>query len=272
MYFTNYDSLFNDTIINEGDLHMIPEYIQNIILRYDKEVCNEISAINLAIERIKDSLKVINEVISSDLFSYMKSDKIFDKEKENQLLQDAQTLREFISSIDNIHESKVVKKSQMITFHKNLSIQDIIVLKTTQKCKHESHEMQDVIAKIPVLYDTCDVQCLDVQLAYCKTCGKYYMLKSDFDMISGIILCQVVDQTTNSTNSQDDNFIALQKQSVLYRCGYTVSSQRKLSAEARRIILCSVIESRLMTKLEIKDHLICLLNVEGKFHRGRTQL
>lgn len=109
MYFINYDSLFNDTIINEGDLHMIPEYIQNIILRYDKEVCNEISAINLAIERIKDSLKVINEVISSDLFSYMKSDKIFDKEKENQLLQDAQTLREFISSIDNVHESKVVK-------------------------------------------------------------------------------------------------------------------------------------------------------------------
>ena len=92
MYFINYDSLFNDTIINEGDLHMIPEYIQNIILRYDKEVCNEISAINLAIERIKDSLKVINEVISSDLFSYMKSDKIFDKEKENQLLQDAQTV------------------------------------------------------------------------------------------------------------------------------------------------------------------------------------
>ena len=75
------------------------------------------------------------------------------------------------------------------------------------------------------------------------------MLKSDFDMISGIILCQVVDQTTNSTNNQDDNFIALQKQSVLYRCGYTVSSQRKLSAEARR-----------------------LLNVEVKFHRGRTQL
>lgn len=68
------------------------------------------SAINLAIERIKDSLKVINEVISSDLFSYMKSDKIFDKEKENQLLHDAQTLREFISSIDNIHESKVAKK------------------------------------------------------------------------------------------------------------------------------------------------------------------
>lgn len=264
MYFINYDSLFNDTIINEGDLHMIPEYIQNIILRYDKEVCNEISAINLAIERIKDSLKVINEVISSDLFSYMKSDKIFDKEKENQLLQDAQTLREFISSIDNVHESKVVKKSQMITFHKNLSIQDIIVLKTTQKCKHESHEMQDVIAKIPVLYDTCDVQCLDVQLAYCKTCGKYYMLKSDFDMISGIILCQVVDQTTNSTNNQDDNFIALQKQSVLYRCGYTVSSQRKLSAEARRIILCSVIESRLMTKFEIKDHLNMLIERGSK--------
>ena len=90
------------------------------------------------------------------------------------------------------------------------------------------------------------------------------MLKSDFDMISGIILCQVVDQTTNSTNNQDDNFIALQKQSVLYRCGYTVSSQRKLSAEARRIILCSVIESRLMTKFEIKDHLNMLIERGSK--------
>lgn len=90
------------------------------------------------------------------------------------------------------------------------------------------------------------------------------MLKSDFDMISGIILCQVVDQTTNGTNNQDDNFIALQKQSVLYRCGYTVSSQRKLSAEARRIILCSVIESRLMTKFEIKDHLNMLIERGSK--------
>nr|DAN25077.1 MAG TPA: hypothetical protein [Caudoviricetes sp.] len=35
--------MFNDNIINEGDLHMIAEYIQNIILKYDKEVCNEIS-------------------------------------------------------------------------------------------------------------------------------------------------------------------------------------------------------------------------------------
>lgn len=124
---------------------MIPEDIQNIILRYNKEVCNEISAINLAIERIKDSLKVINEVISSDLFSYMKSDKIFVKEKENQLLEDAQILREFISSIKDINESKIVKKSQTITFHKNLSIRDIIVLKTIQKCKHDNHEIQDVI-------------------------------------------------------------------------------------------------------------------------------
>ena len=31
MYFINYDSLFNDTIINEGDLHMIPEDIINIL-------------------------------------------------------------------------------------------------------------------------------------------------------------------------------------------------------------------------------------------------
>lgn len=242
---------------------MIPEDIQNIILRYDKEVCNEISAINLAIERIKDSLKVINEVISSDLFSYMKSDKIFDKEKEKQLLQDAQALREFISSIHNIDESKAIKPSNTIINYKKLSIRDIIVLKTTKKCTHDNHEIQDVIAKVPILYDTCEVKSLDVQVAYCKTCKKYYMLKSDFDKINGIILCQIVDKTINS-NTQDDNFISLQKQSVLYQCGYTVSSQRNLSAEARRIILCSVIESHLMTKFEIKDHLNMLIERGSK--------
>ena len=89
------------------------------------------------------------------------------------------------------------------------------------------------------------------------------MLKSDFDKINGIILCQIVDKTINS-NTQDDNFISLQKQSVLYQCGYTVSSQRNLSAEARRIILCSVIESHLMTKFEIKDHLNMLIERGSK--------
>lgn len=93
---------------------MIPEDIEKIVLQYDREVCNEISSINLAIERIKDSFKVINDVISSDLFSYMKSDEIFDKEKENQLLKDAQRIREFMSSIKGINEKKIKDDSKII--------------------------------------------------------------------------------------------------------------------------------------------------------------
>ena len=239
---------------------MIPEDIEKIVLQYDREVCNEISSINLAIERIKDSFKVINDVISSDLFSYMKSDEIFDKEKENQLLKDAQRIREFISSLKGINEKQIKDDSKIIRrIHKRLSIQDVVVLKTIKQCSHDNHQIEDVMAKIPVLYDNGDVHLLDIQLAYCKTCNQYYMLKSDFDKITGIILCQVLDQTSIGNITQDNDFNALQKQSILFKCGYTVSSQKNLPAEARRIILCSVIESHLMTKSEIKDHLNILI-------------
>lgn len=239
---------------------MIPEDIQQIILKYNKEICNEISSINLAIERIKDSFKVINDVISSDLFSYMRSNEVFDKEKENQLLQDAQRIREFMTSINGINE-KHIEKDLKITkkVYKKLSIQNIIVLKTIKQCSHDNHQIEDVIAKIPVLYDTCKVHFLDVELSYCKTCDQYYMLKSDFDKITGIILCQVIDQTSVGNVNQNDDFSKLQSQSILFKCGYTVSSQRNLPVEARRIILCSVIESHLMTKAEIKDHLNILI-------------
>lgn len=239
---------------------MIPEDIEKIVLQYDREVCNEISSINLAIERIKDSFKVINDVISSDLFSYMKSDEIFDKEKENQLLKDAQRIREFMSSIKGINEKKIKDDSKIIRrIHKRLSIQDVVVLKTIKQCSHDNHQIEDVMAKIPVLYDNGDVHLLDIQLAYCKTCNQYYMLKSDFDKITGIILCQVLDQTSIGNITQDNDFNALQKQSILFKCGYTVSSQKNFPAEARRIILCSVIESHLMTKSEVKDHLNILI-------------
>lgn len=239
---------------------MIPEDVQQILSRYDREVCNEISSINLAIERIKDSFKVINDVISSDLFSYMRSNEVFDKEKENQLLQDAQRIREFMTSINGINE-KHIEKDLKITkiLYKKLYIQSVIVLKTIKQCSHDNHQIEDVMAKIPVLYDTGEVYLIDVQLAYCKTCKQYYMLKSDFDKITGIILCQVIDQTSISNVTQNDDFSKLQSQSILFKCGYTVSSQRNLPVEARRIILCSVIESHLMTKVEIKDHLNMLI-------------
>ena len=80
------------------------------------------------------------------------------------------------------------------------------------------------------------------------------MLKDDFDKIEGIILCEVIDETTNENESSGD-FSSSDKQSELYRHGYNVQAKKGLSETQRHIILLSLINSNKIGKGEICSYL-----------------
>lgn len=250
---------------------MIPENIIKILLDNQKLVTEEIDVINKSITRIEDALWTASGIILQKLLSEANGENV-NKESENKCLEQSQDLRTYASRLHQIEifsplddeEHQIVEENFNSGINKRLSINDVIVLKTIKQCSHDNHNIKDVRIQIPVLYDTCQIHLLDVQLVYCKTCNQYYMLKSDFDKISGIILCQVIDQTSISNIIQNDDFSKLQSQSILFRCGYTVSSQRNLPVKARHLILCAVIESHLMTRTEIKDHLNMLIERGSK--------
>ena len=71
---------------------MIDSKIVDILEKYHSELANEISNINLAIQRIQDELKFISNCLMDDLLSYGKNTGIENKEKELELLKDSQSI------------------------------------------------------------------------------------------------------------------------------------------------------------------------------------
>lgn len=236
---------------------MIPEDIINILTDNQDLVANEIDIINKSIERIIDALETSSSVISQELLSEINS-KILNVESENKKLNQSQMLRTYARTL---HKIEIFSNNKKLG--KELSMHDIIVLKTIKQCSNKEHEIVDVLAKIPVLYSSASFQLRDVRVAYCKNCKQYYMLKKDFDNIGGVILCQVIDETKQNRNNNDD-FKNFQEQSVLFKCGYNVSTQKNISEEMRHIILSIIIESKVLTISEISDHLNSLIKRGSK--------
>lgn len=69
---------------------MFPDEIKQILEKYNSEVAEEISSINLATERIRDALKSVNSFLIGELVSYSKNTEINNLEKESQILKDSQ--------------------------------------------------------------------------------------------------------------------------------------------------------------------------------------
>ena len=72
-------------------------------------------------------------------------------------------------------------------------------------------------------------------------------------------MCEVIDKTYTINNSDDDTEID-QHESLLYRYGYNVKTSVNLSTKQRHIILASLVESGIMTRNQISDHLTMLIN------------
>lgn len=239
---------------------MIPEKIINILLKYQNEVAEEISNINLATEKISTELKSVSSVLVDELVSYAKNTGVKNTEKEKELLSDSITLRNYISSLELINYRKNIVKPTI----KELDIYDVIVLSNTAKCSYNGHKTYDVNIFVPVLDECGNVTAISIVASYCQTCKRYTVLKDDFKEITGVIMCQIIDETGQSATSSSDDFDIEQKQSILYKYGYNVKSKANLSSKQRHIILASIIESGILNRRQVLDHLTILIERGSK--------
>lgn len=150
-----------------------------------------------------------------------------------------------------------------------LSFTDVIVLTTVTSCSSKGHNITDINAKIPVIKPNGNIEYTCRNVAYCRDCNKYIMLKSDFYDISDRIACEVIDQTTTSAPSNDDEIEISQKQSVLYKYGYNVKAKDNLSDKQRHTILALVVESGLMSRAQIASHLVTLIERGSKIPKWK---
>lgn len=233
---------------------MIDDKIVEILQKYHNELIDEISNINLAIQRIQDELKFISNCLMDDLLSYGKNTGIENKEKELELLKDSQSIREYINSFDILDfRDDYADEAEPV-----LSLYDVVVLSNTLNC-NLNHDVYDITVTLPVLDENGDINNITVLASYCKDCDRYIITKDIFNNIDGVLMCEVIDKTYTINNSDDDTEID-QHESLLYRYGYNVKTSVNLSTKQRHIILASLVESGIMTRNQISDHLTMLIN------------
>lgn len=243
---------------------MFPEEIVKILQKYQSEVSEEISNINLAIDRIKDGLNSVNSVLIDEFSTFAKNTGTKNVDKEKELFDDSQALRNYISNINRIqYVYKPTSENDKILNNK-LDIFDIIVLNNTIKCSYSGHKTKDMKINLPVLYEDGKVEYVSLLSSYCEDCKRYTILKNDFKNINGVILCQIIDETSISKQTDTDEFSIVQKESPLYKYGYNVNSQSNLSDKQRHIILSSVIEANILNRRQIIDHLTTLIERGSK--------
>lgn len=234
---------------------MIDSKIVDILEKYHSELANEISNINLAIQRIQDELKFISNCLMDDLLSYGKNTGIENKEKELELLKDSQSIREYINSFDILD----FRDDYADEIEPVLSLYDVIVLNNTLACDL-NHKIYDITVALPVLNENGDINNITVLASYCEDCNRYTITKDVFNNINGVLMCQVIDKTSTYTDVIESDIEIDQHESLLYRYGYNIKTSKNLSTKQRHIIIASLVESGIMTRNQISDHLTMLIN------------
>lgn len=155
-------------------------------------------------------------------------------------------MRQSSSNVDN------KEKTSSVTSEKKYYAR-VVVLSYNRKCVHENHLVNDVKAIIKILTSYDDIVNITVPAAYCKECNQYIILKSDYKLVKskGIILCQVIDRTTEHIlKNKQSSFHGTE--SKVHSLGYNVIKQGfDYTFEQRKIILINIIENYGITQHEI---------------------
>ncbi len=144
-----------------------------------------------------------------------------------------------------------------------INIHSLIVLKNTLKCS-ATHQTEDINAMLPLITRDGQVEYKKMLVSYCHNCKRYTMLKNDFERIKDLVMCKIVDETKTVSHQHTNTFDINAGTSLLYSYGYNVQAQRNLSTAQRHAILEAVLETKIMTKRQIIDHIDILINRGSK--------
>ena len=144
-----------------------------------------------------------------------------------------------------------------------IDIYSVIVLSNTLNCS-SNHNTDDLIAKIPVLNEDGEISYLKINASYCYDCKRFTILKSDFMAIKDIVMCKVIDETSDYSNDSENEFDMEQRRSILFQYGYNVQTKKNLSEKQRHIILSSIIEAQIMHRRDVINHINTLIERGSK--------
>lgn len=169
--------------------------------------------------------------------------------------------KELINLYDIRNTNIVINKTYCIP---ESDIYTIIVLDNTKPCTSKGHNTKDIVSKFPSINKEGELVYINLPASYCFDCNRFTVLKEDFNSVQERILCNIIDDTTESKNSNKDEIEIEQQKSLLFNYGYNVQTKKNLSDIQRQTILSSIIEAKIMDRRDIVNHLTTLIERGSK--------
>ena len=143
-----------------------------------------------------------------------------------------------------------------------IRVKDFVVRRTTFKCMHEGHALQNVDGIIEVINDKGNIIQARVPAGYCPNCNVFFIMESTYQRLKmkGTPICRISDEKTYMKGNIYANGMRLAQESVLMQYGYSVSQQEGLSANRRSKILAILIDNDILTRTEIISYLDFFIN------------
>lgn len=161
-------------------------------------------------------------------------------------------------------------QSQKIHQHdNNIRVKDFVVRRTTFKCRHNDHKLQNIDAVINIINKEGNVTRTTVPAGYCPNCNVFFIMESTYQSLKskGTPVCRVSDEKTYLSGNIFVNGMKLSQESVLMQYGYTVSQEEGLTSARRRKILALMIDNGVLTRSDIISYLDFFINQRKNQHR-----
>ena len=140
-----------------------------------------------------------------------------------------------------------------------VTIQNTLVRGGAELCARKGHVIERKKAVVKLIDQFGFVKEKRLQVQICRKCKKVFIADTDYVRLKaeGVILCRVVDPRKSMTAS--GRYAKREQESVLHQLGYTVNAQSKLTNKQRRILLWTIIESKVLSYNDVVQHLEFLI-------------
>lgn len=258
---SDYDQRTQYPVKNNGYLLYVPGPELDFLDLSDIDSIGEIAFKDVnSIRKIRAGYMLTNEQLKENL-KHVQVGEIIDR--PNTIIQ--RKLATPISNTETKGEPLPATKGKKVVVQKH----NIIIVSQKFRCIREGHELEDVIIQVRLLHHG-NISVVPVAGGYCSSCNRYYIYSEVFDnFLRGLKPGTVILQ--NRFKAPDgmygevyDVTTGLRTQSLLNKCGYSVSYNNGMSDDSRKELLHQIINSKLMTKQEIMSYLNYFINFNGK--------
>lgn len=147
--------------------------------------------------------------------------------------------------------------------------QNFIVMVHTFFCSSKGHNLQSIQAIILTkAFDGKGLSSVSIPAGYCEQCNRYYILSSVYEEKRFLLknaLCDFVKDSELSSYLRNHEFDSneFRSQSILNRCGYSVSRNSLLTRSERIQLLESIITNGVLSREEVKSFINWLIRFQG---------